>query len=197
MGTLSRRRQVGMANDRSLIEWRGIVDTLAALLDFFFLISDTCLNLILLTATATSRHIAMTHACIALHFVDVRTLGETPSQPHFVSFHLWCLTDFTLPPHTIPLTLWVSMTGALMLQPWDTMSLIKADLSSVRGRARAHLGSLKHPNRATLYLLYTSLCTEELNVIRKHKCFLSSPFYGRACRWAMLGELKPKGPKGV
>ena len=23
-----------------------------------------------------------------------------------------------------------------------------------------------------------------------------SPFYGRACRWAMLGELKPKGPKG-
>ena len=27
-------------------------------------------------------------------------------------------------------------------------------------------------------------------------CFLSSPFYGRACRWAMLGELKPKGPKG-
>ena len=23
---------------------------------------------------------------------------------------------------------------------------------------------------------------------------LCSPFYGRACRWAMLGELKPKGP---
>ena len=37
---------------------------------------------------------------------------------------------------------------------------IKADLGSVRGRARAHLGSLKHPNRATLYLLYTSLCME-------------------------------------
>ena len=34
------------------------------------------------------------------------------------------------------------------------------------------------------------------NAIRKHKCFLCSPFYGRACRWAMLGELKPKGPKG-
>jgi len=45
-------------------------------------------------------------------------------------------------------------------------------------------------------ILYTSLCTGELNAIRKHKCFLSSPFYGRACRWAMLGELKPKGPKG-
>ena len=26
--------------------------------------------------------------------------------------------------------------------------------------------------------------------------FLCSPFYGRACRWAMLGESKPKGPKG-
>ena len=23
-----------------------------------------------------------------------------------------------------------------------------------------------------------------------------SPFYGRACRWAMLGELKPRGPEG-
>ena len=52
------------------------------------------------------------------------------------------------------------------------------------------------PNRATLYLFYTSLCTGELNAIRKHKRFLCSPFYGRACRWAMLGELKPKGPKG-
>jgi len=54
-----------------------------------------------------------------------------------------------------------------------------------------------HPNRATLYLFYTSLCTGELNAIRKHKRFLCSPFYGRACRWAMLGELKPKGPKGL
>ena len=33
--------------------------------------------------------------------------------------------------------------------------------------------------------------------LRKHKCFLCSPFYGRACRWAMLGELKSKGPKGA
>jgi len=57
-----------------------------------------------------------------------------------------------------------------------------------------HLGSLKHPNTTTLYPLYTSLCTGELDAIRKHKCFLCSPFYGRACRWAMLGELKPKGP---
>ena len=34
------------------------------------------------------------------------------------------------------------------------------------------------------------LCTGELNAIRKHKCFLCSPFYGRACR----EKLKPKGP---
>ena len=31
-----------------------------------------------------------------------------------------------------------------------------------------------HPNRATLYLLYTSVYTGELNVIRKHECFLKS-----------------------
>ena len=30
----------------------------------------------------------------------------------------------------------------------------------------------------------------ELNAIRKQECFLCSPFYGRACRWAMLGEIK-------
>ena len=47
-----------------------------------------------------------------------------------------------------------------------------------------------------LSLLYTSLCTGDLNAIRKQKCFICSPCYGRACRWAMLGELKPKGPKG-
>ena len=29
----------------------------------------------------------------------------------------------------------------------------------------------------------------ELNAIRKQKCFLCSRFYGRACRWAMLGEI--------
>ena len=47
-----------------------------------------------------------------------------------------------------------------------------------------------HPNRTTLYLLYTSLRTGELNAVRKHKCFLCSPFYGEACRWAMLGAFK-------
>jgi len=58
------------------------------------------------------------------------------------------------------------------------------------GREASSKGYLKHPSRATLYLLYTNLCTGELNAIRKHKCFLRSPFYGRACRWAMLGSIK-------
>ena len=48
----------------------------------------------------------------------------------------------------------------------------------------------KHPNRATLYLLHTSLCTGEPNAIRTQKSFPCSPFYGRACRWAMFGEIK-------
>ena len=42
-----------------------------------------------------------------------------------------------------------------------------------------------HPNRTTRYLLYTSLCTRELNATRKQKCFICSPLYGRTCRWAM------------
>ena len=43
-----------------------------------------------------------------------------------------------------------------------------------------------HRNRTALDLLYTSLCTGKLNAIRKQKCFLCSPFYRGACRWAML-----------
>eukprot|EP00290_Baffinella_frigidus_P029349 CAMPEP_0180236274 /NCGR_PEP_ID=MMETSP0987-20121128/29678_1 /TAXON_ID=697907 /ORGANISM="non described non described, Strain CCMP2293" /LENGTH=42 /DNA_ID= /DNA_START= /DNA_END= /DNA_ORIENTATION= len=34
----------------------------------------------------------------------------------------------------------------------------KADLGSVCARACTHLGLLKHPKRATLYPLFTSLC---------------------------------------
>jgi len=69
-----------------------------------------------------------------------------------------------------------------MLQLRDTMSLIKADLGSVCVASGPAWVNSKHPNRATHYLLYTSRCTGELNAIRKHKCFLCSPFYGRACR---------------
>ena len=77
-GTLNRKRQVGMASGRSLIGRRWMIDTLVALLNLFFLTANTCLDLTMLTATDTSRHIAMTHAYIALHFADIRKLGEAP-----------------------------------------------------------------------------------------------------------------------
>ena len=54
-----------------------------------------------------------------------------------------------------------------------------------------------HPSRATHYPFYTSLCTGELNAIRKHKCALSAvlstegPVVG-PCR----EKLKPKRPTG-
>ena len=57
------------------------------------------------------------------------------------------------------------------------------------------MAELKHPNRATLYLLYTSLCTGELNAIRKHKCFLCNPFYVKGVSLGYVGRIKPKGPK--
>ena len=129
-------------------------------------------------------------------FADVRTSGETPTQPHLAPFifGVWLIS---LHPPTQPLSpCGVSVVGDLMLQLWDAKSLRTADLGSVRGRARAHLGSLEHPNRAALYLHNTSLRTAELDATRKHKCFLYSPFYGRACRWAMLGKFKPQGPEG-
>jgi len=64
-----------------------------------------------------------------------------------------------------------------MLQPWDTMSLIKADLGSVCVASGPVWVNSKPPNRATLYPLYTSLCTGELNAIRKQNvvsAFLST-----------------------
>ena len=39
---------------------------------------------------------------------------------------------------------------------------------------------------------YTSLSdwgARQANAVRRHECFLCSPFYGRACRWARLGEI--------
>ena len=89
----------------------------------------------------------------------------------------------------------VSVPGALILQPWDTISLIQVDLGSIRGRARAHLCSLKHTKTATLYLLYTSLCTGVLNAIRKQNAFstvLSTEGPVAGLRWA---KFKPEGPK--
>ena len=57
------------------------------------------------------------------------------------------------------------MAGALILQLRDAMSLIKADLGSVCVASGPMWVNSKHPKRATLYLLYTSLCTGELNAI--------------------------------
>ena len=52
------------------------------------------------------------------------------------------------------------------------------------------MAQLKHPNRATLYLLYTSLCTGELNAIQKHNCFLCSPFYVKGVSLGYVGRIK-------
>jgi hypothetical protein len=151
----------------------------------------------------------------------------------------------------------VSVVGAFILQPWDAMSLIKADLGSVRGRARSS-GSTQtpqqsHPSsplheplhwkakrdpkadpkaemlflqifsaerrvvglcwekskpkgpkgpvepdpvkRTTLYPLFTSLCTGELNAItgelnaiRKQKCFLSGSFLQKGVSLGCVGQ---------
>ena len=73
-----------------------------------------------------------------------------------------------------------------------------------RGKAGGKkAGGSKHPNRATHYPLYTSLCTGELNAIRKHKCFLCSPFYvkgvllGHVGRNQNLTDIKPVANKPV
>ena len=89
------------------------------------------------------------------------------------------------------------MVGDLMLQLRDTMSLIKADLGSVCVRVRSYFGIAQTPQQShPLSPLHEPL-HGELNAIRKQKCFLCSPLYGRACRWAMVGEIKPKGPDGI
>ena len=57
------------------------------------------------------------------------------------------------------------------------MSLRTADMGLVCVASRPVWVNSKHPDRATHYPLYTSLCTGELNAIREQKCFLCSPFY--------------------
>jgi len=89
--------------------------------------------------------------------LTVRWTGN-PYTTTFFSFHLWCLTDFTSSPHTIPTVLEhnplqslapcrVSVPGAPILQPWDTMSRIKAVLGSVCGRVRSSFGIAQPPQR--------------------------------------------------
>ena len=191
MGTHNRRRQAGMASDRSLIERWGMADTLAALLNFFCLI-DTGLDSTLLTATNISRHVAMTHACIAPHFVDVRTLGEPPTPPHLspCTFGVQLIS----PHHN---TQCLSPCGGSvladrMLQPRDTTSLKTVDLGSVRERARAHWSSLKHPNSAThCRFLKSRKCTKVpgpcfLKIKRMHENDSSVFFKTRLVRESIL-----------
>ena len=91
----------------------------------------------------------------------------------------------------LPELIWSPHSGLLVLRrpkinspvPWYKtsstleMSLRMAELGSVCVASGPMWVNSKHPNRATQYPLYTSLCTGELNATRKHKCFLCSPFY--------------------
>ena len=70
-----------------------------------------------------------------------------------------------------------------MLQPWDSMSLIKADLVLVRVRAHAHLGSSNYFNKTNLYPLNNEPLHWRAKRDPKATCFFCSPFYGRACCW--------------
>ena len=62
----------------------------------------------MLIATDASRYIPMNHADTAFHLADVRALGKAPSQPHFLPFHFWYLTDLNQSPTQplSPCTLW-------------------------------------------------------------------------------------------
>ena len=59
----------------------------------------------------------------------------------------------------------------------------------------SHASVKSFPDIACQIISRHCLCTGELNAIRKRKCFLCSPFYGRAYRWAMLGDIITKRTK--
>ena len=83
-----------------------------------------------------------------------------------------------------------------MLQPWDTMSLRTADLGSVCVASGPMWVNSKHLNRATLLSSLHELLHWRAKRDPKVKMLFLQSFLRKACRWAMLGELKPKGPKG-
>ena len=60
-----------------------------------------------------------------------------------------------------------------------------SNTANIQLKQIAHRMAVSHP-----LSLYTSLCTGELNAIRMQRRFICSPFYGRVCRWAMLGEIE-------
>ena len=68
----------------------------------------------------------------------------------------------------------VHQTISTMKQIWSTSLSIKNSLF--------HTGALAPPSAPQAL---------------KEKCFLCSPFYGRACRLAMLGGIESEGPKGT
>ena len=83
-----------------------------------------------------------------------------------------------------------------MIQPWDTMSLIKADLGSVCVASGPVWVDSKHPNRATLYPLYASLCTGEQTrseSINAFSAVLSTEGRVVGLCWE---KFKPQCPKG-
>ena len=57
--------------------------------------------------------------------------------------------------------------------------------------------AITHPNRATHYPLYTSLCTGELNATPKHKCFLKGVSLGHVGRNSNVKNLKDLSSAGV
>ena len=85
------------------------------------------------------------------------------------------------------------MPEALILQPWDTMSLTKADLGSVCVRARSYFGSNQTPQQSH------PASPQHWRAKRDPKAKMLSlqiPSTERRVVGLCWEHLKPKGPKG-
>ena len=89
----------------------------------------------------------------------IRTLGETPTQPQFSSFIFGVCMILLSPPTQSLSPCWVSVIEDRVLEPRDTISLVKADLGSACARVRSFWIS-----------------------------FICLSFYERTCCCDMLGE---------
>ena len=88
------------------------------------------------------------------------------------------------------------MAEALILQLRDAMSLKKADLGSVCGRVRSYFGIARPPQQNRwLSPLHEPLHWKAKRDPKGKIPSLCSPFYGRACRWDMFGEIVTKWTK--
>ena len=102
--------------------------------------------------------------------------------------HLISPTPRHNPSHLVPCG--ISMAGARILQLRDTMSLIEADLGSVCGRVRSYFGITRPPQQnRSLSPLHEPLHWKAKRDPKAKMLSLCSPFYVRACRWAMFGEI--------